>query len=247
MADTTNSPGAGPDIAAVAGLLGDGTRTRMLAALADGRALPASELATTGRISRSTASEHLTKLVSAGLLSIERCGRHSYYRLAGSEVSDALEALAVIAPQRPPTSLRTSREAEAIGRARTCYDHVAGTLGVRIATSLHDQGLIRSWSDGFAVNRAAWERTPPLDVACETSKRRPLTRACLDWSERRHHLAGALGAALTQRLFERGWITRSPLRTRVLVITDEGRQGLADAFGIRVPQHERGSVAAAHG
>ena len=234
---------AGPDIAAVAALLGDATRTRMLTALVYANALPASELARMAGISRSTASEHLAKLVNQKLLSVERCGRHSYYRLAGPQIADALEVLAAIAPEHPITSLRASRQARAIGQARTCYDHVAGALGVQIADSLENQGLIRSWTEGFAVEQQAWEAARPLGVSCEPVGRRALTRACLDWSERRHHLAGSLGAALTSRLLELGWVGRSSVRRRVLVVSDAGRQGLGEAFGIDVPEHLGGELA----
>jgi DNA-binding transcriptional ArsR family regulator len=226
---------AGPDIVAVASLLGDQTRTTMLSALADDRALPASELALIAGISRSTASEHLSRLVEQGLLSIERCGRHAYYRVANQQVVAALEALAVIAPYRRPSSLRGSRQLAALSQARTCYDHLAGGLGVRIADSLQEQGLIRRAADGFEVDRPAWGRVVPLGVVCETSGKRPLIRACIDWSERRHHVAGALGAALTRRLFDLGWISRSPLRARAVVVTDRGATGLDAAFGIQLP------------
>ncbi|WP_051385855.1 ArsR/SmtB family transcription factor [Actinokineospora inagensis] len=231
----TGTGPSGPDIAAVAGLLGDRTRLAMLTALTDDRALPASELALLAGISRSTASEHLSRLVEQGLLVTERCGRHTYYRMASADVAGALEALAVIAPHRRPHSLRTSRELAALGGARMCYDHLAGELGVRLADSLWRQGLLRRTDDGFAVDAAEWDARAPLGVRCSrlAGARRPLARACLDWSERRHHLAGGLGAALAARLFDLGWVTRSPVRHRAVRISAEGSRGLDTAFGFR--------------
>jgi DNA-binding transcriptional ArsR family regulator len=241
---TRDAVAAGPDIVAIASLLGDRARVAMLTALADGRALPASELAMIAETSRSTASEHLARLVGHGLLSIERCGRHAYYRVANNDVIAALEALSVIAPYRPPVSLRTSRQLAALSGARTCYDHVAGRLGVELAESLQDSGLVQRGIAGFEVDAGEWDRRAPLGVFCAPlcKGKRPLVRTCLDWSERRHHVAGALGAALAARLFELGWIRRQPLRSRALVVTGDGASGLDSTFGIRLSRPEPASL-----
>ncbi|MET8140355.1 helix-turn-helix domain-containing protein [Sphaerisporangium sp. NPDC005288] len=225
---------AGPDIAAVAGLLGDRTRATMVKALVADRAMPASELAALSGVSRPTASEHLARLVEHGIISVERCGRHAYYRLAGPEVATALEALAVLAPIHPPRSLRSSFHLDNLRRARTCYDHVAGRLGVAIADVLQSRGLVRRTGDGLELDVPVWQDLRPLDIDCRPSLkgRRPAIRACVDWSERRHHVAGALAGAITHRLFELGWIVRPRDGERVVKVTDEGFDGLARSFGL---------------
>lgn len=234
-----------PDIARVAGLMGE--PARVLMALVDGRALSASVLAGEAGVAASTISEHLARLVDAGLLSVERNGRSRYFRLAGSGVAEALEALARIAPTEPVRSLRQGTRAHAMRRARTCYNHLAGQLGVALMVGLLDGGVLTG-GDG---NRTSADRlsAPGRDVAYQltphgrrqlagfgvdvdaVARHRPPIRYCMDWSEQRHHLAGALGTAVTERLFTVDWIRRGP-RPRAVVLTDAGRRGLHEVFGV---------------
>jgi DNA-binding transcriptional ArsR family regulator len=240
-----------PDIARTAGLIADPSRARMLKALSDGRALPAGVLATEAGVSPATASAHLGKLVEAELVTVERAGRCRYYRLAGPDVSVALEALAVIAPPLPVSSLRESSRANALRRSRTCYDHLAGRLGVELMGSLISGGWltghdgthrpgssVRDRPAGYGrdldyrltdTGRAALTRFG-LDLD-RLPARRPLVRYCVDWSEHRHHLAGAAGAAITARLFELRWL-RHGSSPRVVHVTEEGADGLAGTFGL---------------
>jgi DNA-binding transcriptional ArsR family regulator len=222
---------AAPDIAPVAALIAEPARALFLEALADDVALPASELAARARITNQTASGHLARLLDGGLVQVERHGRHRYYRLANRTVAEALEALAVIAPARRPRSLRESAAGEALARARTCYDHLAGRLGVELTEALETTGALRPQADGWEVTAEGAAALAELGIdAAELSKgRRPLTRRCLDWSERRHHLAGALGAALAARLLELGWIERIP-GGRAVRTTELGQRELARRF-----------------
>lgn len=249
-------PRAAADIAPAAALFADRTRARIVSALVDGRALPASVIATEAGVSASTASEHLGRLVAGGALLVENSGRHRYYRLAGPEVAAALEALAAIAPQPPVRSLRESTRAHALRRARTCYDHLAGRLGVAVTAGLVEHGaLVRS--DGRAGivrgdddRLAAPVRRHPyalgagaedvfarlgVDLAlllARPASARPLLKFCVDWSEQRHHLAGALGAAVLAGIEEAGWVRPRP-EGRALEVTAAGERGLADALGVQ--------------
>jgi DNA-binding transcriptional ArsR family regulator len=223
---------ADADIATPASLIGDPTRATFLTALADGTALPASELAQRAGVSASTASVQLAKLVEGGLLEVERTGRHRYYRLADSSIAGAIEALAVIAPHRPATSLKQARAGSELQAARTCYDHLAGALGVALLDALQRRRLL---SAELEVTPRGAERFARLDIDVDdlTRGRRPLTRPCLDWTERRHHLAGALGAALATRFLELGWIERRPT-SRAVRVTDKGRRSLKHELAISV-------------
>jgi DNA-binding transcriptional ArsR family regulator len=241
--------GADVDIAALASLLADPARCQVLLALDDGRALPASVLADEAGVSRSTASSHLGKLTDAGLLSVESHGRHRYYRLAGPEVAELLEQLGRLAPSRPIRSLREGTRSARLRSARTCYDHVAGRLGVQIMGSLLDRRVLAGGDGRYDPRRDAHDapsqpghdirydltdqgRTFLTDVGIELpSTRRPLVRYCVDWTEQRHHLSGGLGRAVFDRFLSAGWVKRMP-RGRALTITDGGRNVLADAFGI---------------
>ncbi|RDI59017.1 ArsR/SmtB family transcription factor [Nocardia pseudobrasiliensis] len=252
---TDNRPLHGyADIAAVGALLADATRARVLAALADGRALPASILAAEAGVAASTASEHLSRLVDGGLLSVERSGRHRYYRLANPQVGLAIEALAVLAPTRPVRSLRESTRAAAMRRARSCYDHLAGQLGVAVTEALLDHGALvrvdgvagteRAQGDRLSapVREHPYELGPAADpVFAELGvnldsvrdARRPLLRFCVDWSEQRHHLSGALGAAVLARMESAGWVRRHGTR-RSLELTDPGARVLARVLGVEL-------------
>jgi DNA-binding transcriptional ArsR family regulator len=226
-----------PNIASVAALIGDPARAAILLALADGRALPAGELAAFAGLSSSAASAHLSKLLDGGLLAVERAGRHRYYRFAGPAVAAALEGLAVIAAQQPSRRVAVrSPEAQALRYARSCYDHLAGELGVTIAYAMRDRGLIAPVEQGKSVDvteaGVAWlETVLGIDLSRLRPGRHGLACKCLDWTERRHHLAGPLGARLFQRCCELGWLTRTP-QSRVVRLTRKGRDGLRAQLGI---------------
>jgi DNA-binding transcriptional ArsR family regulator len=237
------------DIAALASLLADPARCKVLLALDDGRALPASVLADEAGVSRSTASSHLAKLTDAGLLAVETHGRHRYYRLAGPEVGELLEQLGRLAPSRPVRSLREGTRAARLRSARTCYDHVAGRLGVQVMGSLLDRDVLVGGDGRYDQDRDSHDAlsSPGHDIRYELTDtgrdfldgigvelptgRRPLVRYCVDWTEQRHHLAGGLGRALFDRFLSAGWVKRVP-RGRALTVTHGGRTALADVFGI---------------
>ena len=222
------------DIAASGALLSDRARVEILARLSDGRALPASELASAAGVARSTASAHLDKLLDAGWLAVEAQGRHRYYRLADPALVSVLEALARVSPPRPVRSLTTSLEGDALRAARLCYDHLAGHLGTAVTESLIARRAIRR-RDGAFVLTAAGRRfleSAGVDVEGATAARRRFAYPCLDWTERRHHLAGALGAAVAQQCLDRGWVRRTS--TRALRMTDDGRRQLRASFGVEV-------------
>jgi DNA-binding transcriptional ArsR family regulator len=240
------------DLARVGALIGDPGRARVLRALADGRELPASVLAAEAGVAPSTASVHLAKLVDGGLVVAERHGRHRYFRLSGPEVARALEALARIAPPAPVRSLREGTKAQAVRAARTCYDHLAGRLGVALMSSLISEGVLAG-GDGHHVAARAREDRPSamghdldyrltdegagklrelgVDVDGALAGPRAPIRYCVDWSEQDHHLSGALGAALAARVFDLGWVERLP-RTRAVLLTDDGRRGLAEQLNV---------------
>jgi DNA-binding transcriptional ArsR family regulator len=237
------------DIAAVASLLADPARCKVLLALDDGRALPASVLADEAGVSRSTASSHLAKLTDAGMLSVETHGRHRYYRLAGPEVGELLEHLVALAPSHPVRSLREGARAARLRSARTCYDHLAGRLGVLLMGSLLDRGVLVGGDGRYdpsrdshdALSSAGHDITYEItddgrdflaDIGIELpAGRRPLVRYCVDWTEQRHHLSGALGRAVLDRTLSAGWVKRVS-RGRAVTVTERGRSALADAFGI---------------
>ncbi len=237
------------DIAALASLLADPARCKVLLALDDGRALAASVLADEAGISRPTASSHLVKLTGAGLLTVESHGRHRYYRLAGPEVGELLEQLGRLAPSRPVRSLREGTRAARLREARTCYDHVAGRLGVAVMSCLLDREALVGGDGRYDPRRDShdalsssghdirYELTDTgrdlltgIGVEIPTGKR-PLVRYCVDWTEQRHHLSGGLGRAVLDRFVSAGWVKRAP-RGRALTVTEDGRTALADAFGI---------------
>jgi len=221
------------NIAAVAELIGDPSRAAMLNALFDSRALPAGELAYRARISPQTASTHLAKLVAGGLLTLTREGRHRYYKLASAEVAHALEVLATLAPPAPVRSLRESIVTEQLRLARTCYDHLAGKLGVALTQALVDGQILTVCDQNFCVTRDGAQVLTNfgLDLAAVQRRRRAFARQCLDWSERRYHLAGGLGTAIMERLLELEWIQQLPTG-RAIRVTDGGRDGLRQEFGL---------------
>ncbi|WUT77502.1 helix-turn-helix domain-containing protein [Streptomyces sp. NBC_00669] len=225
---------AGPDLARVAGLIADGTRAGFCLALLDGRAWTASELARHMGVAASTATGHLNALVAGGLLAEARQGRHRYVRLAGPQVAELIEGLAALAPARtpppPPPSLSASGRRQALAHARTCYDHLAGTLGVAITDAMAARGLLSDAHGlGLTAEGAAW--LTGLGIAVPAGSRRPAVRSCLDWTERRPHLAGSVGAALCRHAFDAGWITRIGT-TRAVAVTPAGRHALHDLLGL---------------
>jgi DNA-binding transcriptional ArsR family regulator len=228
---------ADADVAGVAGLVADPARATMLDALLADRALSAGELARCAGVAAPTASAHLRRLLDGGLVEVETQGRHRYYRLASPAVAEALEMLSLIARPRPVRSLRQSQRAEALRFARTCYDHLAGVVGVAVADSLLRRGALQP--DGgrdYEVTARGEDLLGGLgvDVAGLRRQRRTFARRCLDWTERTPHVSGALGAALLARLLELGWLSRGRV-PRGLVLTDAGRDGLATALGCEIP------------
>ncbi|MBT2274813.1 ArsR/SmtB family transcription factor [Rhodococcus qingshengii] len=242
------------DVASVAALIADPARGRILMALADGRALPASVLATEAGISAQSASGHLKKLVAGNLLRVAATGRHRYYTLAGAEIAAALESLALIAAPYEITSLRQGTRANALRQGRTCYDHIAGKLGVSITEGLLElDALVRVDGETDARRRdsdplaaGAGENCPyelgpeaidvfaGIGVDLETihngRSRRPLLRACVDWTEQRHHIAGTLGAEICRAWIEAGWIVRRQ-RERAITLTTRGERALEVRLG----------------
>lgn len=198
----------------------------MVGLLLDGEALTSSELARRAGVARSTASEHLAQLVTAGLVVAEPRGRHRDFRIAGTEVAEGLEALSRICPPAEVRSLRASSEARALHRARTCYDHVAGLLGVALLDAMLAAHWLEEESGSYALGAASGQGFAALGIELGplSASRRPLLRPCLDWTVRRHHLGGGLGAALCGRFFDRGWVVRAG-RRRGLVVTPAGEQG----------------------
>lgn len=239
------------DIAHVAAAIGDPSRARVLTTLDGGEVLPASALAAEAGVSISTISGHLSRLLEAKLLTVEHDGRHRYYRLASTDVARALEELARIARPLPVRSLRGSVRAQALLRARLCYDHLAGRLGVALLTALVDGGVLAHHDDSYLIARSGFgalaefgidttELSGPTGQAptgqaptgrAGRTGRRPAIRYCVDWGENRHHLAGALGAAITARLFDLDWLYRGRIR-RVVQLTEAGQAGLHETFGL---------------
>ena len=221
------------DIAAAAALLAEPARAALMTAVIADGALPATELAARAGIAPSTASEHLARLVAGGFLSSEKNGRHRYYRLADPAVAAAVEALALVAPQPSVRSLREATRSELLREARTCYDHLAGRVGVALARSLEDDRTLVRRNGGYALGPRSGPRLEQLglDLAALERSRRPVVRGCLDWSERELHVAGALGAALAERFFELGWIRRRD-GNRSLEVTAQGRAGFSSELGV---------------
>lgn len=222
-----------PNVTEAAQLIGDPSRLAMLMSLLDGKALPASDLARAARISPQTASSHLAKLVEGGLLLHERYGRHKYFRLTNHEVAHALESLLAISPPKPIRSLRESDELNHLRHARICYDHLAGKIGVALTDRLVDMRLLEESGKDYVLSSEGKEKLQNWGVKVDAipKKSRHYARQCLDWSERRHHLAGSLGSAITTRLFELKWIERLP-NGRAVRVTNEGSQGLLSEFGL---------------
>lgn len=228
--------GSRPDFSYVAKLIADSSRAAILDALLGLDGLPANELARKANISLQTASGHLAKLVEGNLLRVEKHGRHRYFRLASPDVAQAIETLTVIAPAPNINSLKDFSRAEKIRIARTCYDHLAGKLGVALTEALMEKGFLAAGQEDFLVTEAGEKffRDFKIDLDALRKKRRHFARKCLDWSERRYHLAGSLGNAILLRLLELNWIEKLP--DRAVKITKAGKEGLYEHFGIRGEQ-----------
>ena len=225
-------------IAEIAAAVGEPARAAMLAALMDGRALTATELAEVAAITAQTASGHLARLATVGLITAEKQGRHRYHRLASAEVARMIESVMQIAGgvtlARPLP--RTGPRDAALRQARTCYDHLAGALGVSIADALRASGAVEIEGDAAALSKAGRAQMQALGIlqfGADPRGTRPLCRPCLDWSERRPHLAGALGAAICAHALDQAWVRRRP-GTRALEITPAGRIGFRQAFGVEM-------------
>ena len=214
----------GPDIAALAALIGDPGRANMMTALMDGRALSAGELAREGGVSLPTASGHLSRLVEAGLLQVERQGRHRYFRLAGSDVAEALEALMVLAEGRGRKRVRTGPRDAEMRLARSCYKHLAGELGVRMYDSLRGAGALEMGPEGLRLGDGGRAQLTALGLPDAVLRARaPVCRECLDWSARQSHLAGSFGAALLDRFYDLGWAKRVA-DSRIVRFSDAGEK-----------------------
>lgn len=227
--------------AETAALVGDLTRAGMLAALMDGRALTAGELAEAAGVTAQTASGHLAQLTAAGLLAMERQGRHRYHRLASPAVAQMLESIMSVAAlgiagEGRSRALRVGPRDAALRRARTCYDHLAGQVAVAIADRMTERGQIELSPDGGAVTETGLhflkDLGVDLDAARPRASRRMFCRPCLDWSERRPHIAGSLGAAFCATCFAKGWMRRVE-GTRAVTVTQKGQTVLDLAFGLR--------------
>ena len=224
-----------PDFAYVAALAGEPARAAMLAVLFDGRAIPAGQLARTAGVSAATASAHLAKLLDGGLIRVRAQGRHRYYELARPEIAQALEALGAIAPAAPVRSLSDSLRMQRLRFARSCYNHLAGELALLVAQALVRREALGVEDGGFRLRDGAREAFLAAGVDTATLFRDPHAhvRACIDWTERRHHISGPLGAALLQALFECGALRRKS-EPRALEVTESGKAFLRRVFGIDV-------------
>lgn len=223
-----------PNIASTAFLIAEPARANILMALADGRALPAGELAYAAGVTAQTASTHLAKLLAGGLLAVETEGRHRYYRLSGSHVAQVLENLAAIHPVNDVRRKPLTPEARNLRFARCCYDHLAGEVGVAVTQALQQRGFIVAAADKqFEVTPAgiAWFGRVGLDLAAVRPTRRGLARQCLDWTERQHHLAGPLGVQFMSLLCAEGWLRRAKA-SRVVQVTPKGWDALREHLGI---------------
>jgi DNA-binding transcriptional ArsR family regulator len=222
----------GPNIVGIAALIGDHARAEVLTALLADRALTATELADIAGVTKQTISAHLAKLREAGLIAMEAQGRHRYFRLAGADVAQLLESLMGVAFRTGAVRLRASPREPALRKSRVCYDHLAGEMGVMIHESLLRRRALVSRAGGLGLTASGRNFFLQLGIDADAlaTRRRVFCRACLDWSERRHHLAGALGAALLARIFELGWAKRDK-SSRVVAFSAAGEKSLRELFG----------------
>ncbi len=223
----------GPHIAHVAALVGDPARANILTALMDGRAFTATELAYFAGVTPQTASSHLGKLADASLIAMKRQGRHRYYRLASPLVGRMLEGIMAVAEAGSARYQPHWRGGDALRTARTCYDHLAGRLAVSIARAMIERGYVVLTEDGGELTPIGVQHLAGLGIGFGVvgKRHRTFCRPCLDWSERRPHLAGVVGAALATHAFEIGWIERIK-DSRAVTITEAGHRGFSAAFGV---------------
>ncbi|MDS9470100.1 winged helix-turn-helix domain-containing protein [Paracoccus sp. MBLB3053] len=217
-----------PDIARIAALVADGARSSMLLALMDGRSMTATELAGRAGVTKQTASSHLAKLVDGEVLFVESQGRHRYFRLAGAHVATLLEALMVFSSDAA-APLRTGPKVPELRRARICYDHLAGEMGVELYDRLREDGCL---TGDLELTAHGWDRLREIGLARDVLPRsnRPLCRTCLDWSMRRHHLAGLIGKAMLDRFFALSWARRQP-DSRIIRFSPEGERRFRQWLG----------------
>ncbi|TFW27491.1 metalloregulator ArsR/SmtB family transcription factor [Massilia horti] len=217
----------GPNITTIAALIGDHARAQVLTALMSGMALTATELAAVAGVTKQTVSAHLAKLVDAGLLAVEAQGRHRYFSLADEDVAQLLESLMGVALRTGAVRVRSSPREPALRRARVCYDHLAGELGVLLYDNLVRREAFVFDANGLSLGERGRALIAELGIEPDQleGRRRPACRTCLDWSERRHHLAGAVGSALLARFLELGWARRVP-GTRIVAFSHDGEQRL---------------------
>lgn len=222
-----------PDLASIGGALAHPGRAAMLMALLGGEQLTAGQLARYAEISATAASNHLRRLLELGLVTDERIGRNRLFTLATHDFADALEALARVAPVKPVRGLRHSHASEALRRGRTCYDHLAGRLGVGVTDGLLERAFLTKRRDAFTVTRSgrAWLAELGIDVEAVAQGKRSFARICVDWTEQRPHLAGGLGASLATTFFQRQWLRRLP-GGRAVVLTQRGSEFLARELGL---------------
>lgn len=225
----------GPYIAETAALIGDPARSNMLVALLGGRAMTATELGLEAHVAPSTASGHLARLVGGKLLSVTARGRHRYYRLASPRVAQVLEEIMSLACDGPSRHRGKSRCDEAMARARTCYDHLAGKLGVALADSLASRRQIVINDEGALLTEVGRSFLEGLGVSFEPRRqsRRVLCRTCLDWSERRWHIGGSVGAAIAEHCFSQGWAERQA-GSRAIIVTATGIRAFDELFGVKL-------------
>jgi len=221
----------GPNIARIAALIGDHARAEILTALVAGQALTATELAQVAGVTKQTISTHLSKLLDARLLTVESQGRHRYFRLADRDVAGLLESLMGVAYRAGAVRVRPGPREPELRKARVCYDHLAGELGVLVYDGLARQRVLQVREGAPQVTRQGEQffLEMGIDVSKLTTERRPLCRACLDWSMRRHHLAGALGAAILKRCYDAGWARRLK-GSRVVSFSTSGEKALRERF-----------------
>lgn len=224
-----------PDLAAVASLIADPTRAAILAALLGGEAMPATELAYRAGVTPQTASAHLAKLLQGNFVQVTVSGRHRYYALKDHEVAQTLETLQRLAPPSAAPVTRNARIALELCAARTCYDHLAGQLGVAVTEALIQHEYLLQDEDRYLLTAQGeqWLQTMHIDPTALRRERRKFAYPCLDWSERRFHLAGSLGAAIARICFEKSWIKRLP-HTRAVQLTPPGEATLQQLLGIAV-------------
>lgn len=223
----------GPDIARIGALIGDPARANMLTALMSGKALTATELAAEAGVTAQTASAHLAKLAEAGLTEGRKQGRHRYFTLADDEVGSVLEAVMGLAAKRGHLRTRTGPKDPALRQARVCYNHLAGEMGVQLYDSMLAAGGLKTAGEDILLTQPgeAFARDFGIDLDALNTTRRPMCRACLDWSARRTHLAGALGQAMLTRIIDRGWARRAP-DSRVIVFSASGKQAFEKVFPV---------------